>query len=96
MFLFVILLMVLIDITTGYVVEMFPTMDYNYSHSIVYFKDPADFDDWSLEIPSDFPIMFQGTGYSKVYLCSNSYLTFSGPFLDYQRIEFIASPKILI
>jgi hypothetical protein len=51
---------------------------------------------WAYEINLPFSIRFQGTSYSKFYVCTNSYITFGGPSTAYTNLNQVPYPKLFI
>jgi hypothetical protein len=74
-----------------------PSRSYNYNYTRT-FEITKFIDDNNMyqEIALPFPIMFQNTQYTKLYVSSNSYITFGEGYANYTLFQFLPSPKILI
>ena len=75
-------------------VVFLPAYDYNYTTSNL--LSVTDQDDRAFEINLPFSIRFQGTSYTRFYICSNSFITFGGNSTARYNLEQVRFPKLLI
>jgi hypothetical protein len=75
-------------------VVFLPAYDYNYAMSNL--QNRSNTDDSSTQVDLPFSIRFAGTSYTRFYVCSNSYITFGGENYNYDFLEQISLPKLLI
>ena len=87
-------LVVLLTCSLCEVIVFLPAYNYNYTTSNL--LNVTDKDDWAFEVNLPFSIRFQGTSYSKFYVCTNSYITFGGPSTAYTNLDKVPYPKLFI
>ncbi len=75
-------------------VVFLPAYDYNYASSNL--QSRTMMDDYSVQVDLPFSIMFAGTSYTRLYVCSNSYITFGAAATNYAYLDQILLPKLLI
>lgn len=61
-----------------------------------YSSFPTESDDISVPVDLPFPITFLNTQYNRLYVCSNSFVSFDAGFDSYSRLQLLPTNKILI
>ena len=75
-------------------VVILPAYDYNYTTSNLLSVTNSDDEAFAINLP--FSIRFQGTSYTRFYICSNSFITFGGNSTARYNLERVRFPKLLI
>ena len=75
-------------------VVILPAYDYNYTTSNLLSVVNSDDEAFPINLP--FSIRFQGTSYTRFYICSNSFITFGRSSTANYNFERVRFPKLLI
>lgn len=71
-----------------------PAHDYNYTATTLLYTN--NWDDYAWCVDLNFPVRFQGSNYTRLCICSNSYVTFGGSNGPCPYSTSISYPKLLI